>query len=64
MSSTVDNQADTRKQTRDALLEAIKAEVANISPHDHQANRVAMLNELAKAYALVYHGSTITQPQS
>ena len=64
MSSVQDNQADTRKETRDVLLEAIKTEVANIDVHDHQANRVAMLNELAKAYALVYHGTTITPPKS
>jgi hypothetical protein len=64
MSSSVDNQADIRKETRDVLLEAIKTEVANIDPHDHQANRVSMLNELAKAYALVYHGTTIAPPKA
>ncbi|MET7731230.1 hypothetical protein ABZT02_07660 [Streptomyces sp. NPDC005402] len=62
MSSTVDNQSDKRKETRDVLLDAIRTEVENIDQREHQVNRVGMLNELAKAYALVYHGTTIATP--
>ncbi len=64
MSSTVDNQSEKRKETRDVLLDAIKAEVAEIDQNDHQVNRVTILKRLAEAYALVYHGSKIEQPQT
>lgn len=62
MSSTVDNQSDKRKATRDVLLDAIADEVGKIDPHDHQVNRITALKRLAESYALVYHGSKIEQP--
>lgn len=62
MSSAQDNQADKRKKTRDVLLDAIAAEVAQIDPNDHQSNRLTLLKRCAESYALVYHGTGITEP--
>lgn len=57
MSSTVDNQAEKRKEARDVLLDAIINEVAQIDSRDPQHQRVATLKHLAEAYSFVYHGS-------
>jgi hypothetical protein len=57
MSSTVDNQSEKRKATRDALLDAIISEVQKIDSIDTQHNRISLLKTLAEAYSLVYHGS-------
>lgn len=62
MSSAVDNQAETRKETRDVLLAAITQEVNAIDPQEHQHNRVALLHKLAEAYSLVYHGGKTEHP--
>lgn len=57
MSSATDDTAQNRKDTRDALLAAIKREVEAIDRVDSQHNRVTYLKRLAEAYALVYHGA-------